>query len=149
MLSYDGFRIIKITGGQANGYVVENGIVDYEPVVKYRVEKQNAFDPTIIIRREPYHEDSIDCEAILLPIEFDNLVEHLTGADQLYIEFNTADAKLQFPIITDKLPKLEDDTRSFTNKVKFSFKSIYQSLSYINFNDIFGWGTGWGKNWGF
>jgi len=149
MLSYDGFRIIKIANGQTDGYVVENGIVEYEPDIKYRIEKKNAFDPTIIIRREPYHEDSIECEAILLPVEYDNLVEHLSDAEQLYIEFDIVDTTLQFPIILDKLPKLEDDSRSFKNNVKFSFKSIYQELNYINFNNIFGWGADWGENWGF
>lgn len=149
MLSYDGFRIIKIADGIVDGYVVENGIVEYEPEIKYRIEKKNAFDPTIIIRRDPYHEDSIECEAILLPVEYDNLVNHITTANELYIEFDTADETLQFPITFDKLPKLEDDSRSFMNKVKFSFKSIYQSLSHIDFNNIFGWGNDWGENWGF
>ena len=149
MLSYDGFRIIKIANGITDGYVIEDGNVEYEPVIKYRIEKKNAFDPTIIIKREPYHEDSIECEAILLPVEFDNLIEHLTNADQLYIEYDIIDKTLQFPITIDKLPKLEDETRSFKSKVKFICKSIYQQLNPIDFDSIFGWGADWGENWGF
>jgi len=149
MLSYDGFRIINISGGVMDGYVIENGVIEYEPVIKYRIEKKNAFDPTIIIRREPYHEDSIECEAILLPIEYDELYNHLTTAEQLYIEFDTAETILQFPVIVDKLPKLEDESRSFKSKVKFTFKSIYTELTPINFDQIFGYGNDWGENWGF
>lgn len=149
MLGYDGFRLIKIKDGNISGYVVEHGLVEYEPILKYRVKKECAFDPTIIIKRGKYHEDSIECEAILLQVEYDNLVEHITDAEQLYIEFDVAEATYQYPIIVDKLPKLEDDTRSFKNKVKFSFKSIYQDLNIIDFNNIFGWGNDWGGNWGF
>ena len=149
MLSYDGFRIIKIANGTTSGYVIENGIVNYEPVIKYKIEKKNAFDPTIIIRREPYNEDIIECEAILNPDEYDNLLAHLISAEQLYIEFDTSETTLQFPVIVDKLPKLDDETRSFKNNIKLSFKSIYQTLNPINFDDIFGWGASWGSNYGF
>ncbi|MCD4828919.1 MAG: hypothetical protein K8R90_05760 [Candidatus Cloacimonetes bacterium] len=54
MLCYDGFRIIKIAGGIYFGYVVPNGVVEYQPGIKYRINKKNAFDPTISIRRDTH-----------------------------------------------------------------------------------------------
>jgi len=149
MLSYDGFRLIKIAGGSTDGYVVENGIVEYEPDIKYRIEKKNAFDPTIIIRREPYHEDTITCTAILNPEEYNILVSHITNVEQLFIEFDLANTTMQFPILVDKLPKLDDDSRSFKGELKITFTSIYQELVPINFDAVFGWGTSWDESWGF
>ncbi len=149
MLCYDGFRIIKLAGGICSGYVVPNGVVEYQPGIKYRIEKKNAFDPTIVIRREPYHEDAIECEALLNAAEYDELFEHLTDADQLFIEFDAAETTLQFPVTTDKLPKLEDDSRSHRGRVKFTLKSVYQQLNPIDFDSIFGWGQSWGLNFGY
>ena len=149
MLCYDGFRIIKIANGNYSGFVVPDGIVEYQPGIKYRIEKKNAFDPTIIIRKEPYRIDSIECEALLDASDYDLLVEQLTNADQLYIEIDAADATLQFPVTTDKLPKLEDESRSHRGRVKFTLKSIYQQLNPIDFDSVFGWGNNWGINFGF
>lgn len=149
MFKYDGFRIISITNGIVDGYVVPDATVEYQPEIKYRIEKKNAFDPTIIIKRDAYHDDQIECEAILLPTEYNTLCSHLTTADQLFIEFDTAKQILQFPVTVDKLPKLEDETRSFKSQVKLTLNSIYTSLEFIDFDNVFGYGNDWGENWGF
>lgn len=149
MLGYDGFRIIRIKDGVMTGYTVEHGIVDYEPVVKYRIEKECAFDPTIVIRRGEYREDSIECEAILNATEYDNLRDHLLAADELYIEFDGVDSVMQFPITVEKFPKLEDARRSFRGSYKITFTSLYTEYTLIDFDSIFGWGTSWDKNYGF
>lgn len=149
MFQFDGFRLISITNGVIDGYVVADATVGYQPNIKYRIEKKNAFDPTVIIRREPYHDDEIECQAILLPNEYATLCDKLISAENLYIEFDSADKTLQFPVTVDKLPKLEDDTRSFKSKVKFTLSSIYKELNYIDFDNVFGYGNDWGDNWGF
>jgi len=149
MLNITGFRIYKLASGTQSGYVVENGRVDYQPVVKYRINKKNAFDPTIRIRRGKYNQDSIDCEAILDANQYNDLLAILTDADQLYIEFDGADSTMQFPVTVDKLPKIEDDNRSNPGIVKFSLESVYTTLSTIDFNNVFGWGDSWGSNYGF
>ena len=131
------------------GYVVEHGLVDYEPVIKYRVNKTCAFDPTIVIKRGEYHDDSIECEAILNATEYDNLRDHLILANQLYLEFDGVDSVLQFPVTVEKYPKLEDSRRSFRGNYKISLKALYTTLDIINFDDILGWGNGWGSNYGF
>jgi len=149
MFKYDGFRLVAITNGNIDGYVVPDATVEYQPEIKYKIQKKNAFDPTIIIKREPYHEDQIECEAILLPTEYNNLNNHLITANELFIEFDTADQTLQFPVTVDKLPKLEDESRSFKSLVKFTLSSIYKELNYIDFDNVFGYGNDWGENWGF
>ena len=149
MLGIDGFRIIKISAGVTAGYVVENGTVDYQPSIKYRIEKKNAFDPTIIIKREPYHYDSIECEAYIKAEEYDNLLASLTNGLLYFIEFDTSETVIQLPVTISKLPKLEDLNRSYRGKIKFSLRSIYQEITPIDFDNIFGWGTSWGKNYGF
>ena len=149
MFKYDGFRLIAIRNGNIDGYVVPDATVEYQPEIKYRIEKISAFDPTIIIKREPYHADQIECEAILLPAEYNTLCSHLTTADELFIEFDTADQILQFPVTVDKLPKLEDESRSFKSLVKFTLSSIYKELNVIDFDNVFGYGNDWGENWGF
>jgi hypothetical protein len=135
--------------GAIDGYVVADATVDYQPDIKYRIEKKNAFDPTIIIKREPYHDDVIECQAILLPSEYETLSSKLTSADKLYIEFDSGNKTLQFPVTVEKLPKLEDDSRSFKSKIKFTLNSIYKQLNYIDFDNVFGYGNDWGDNWGF
>jgi len=149
MLRYDGFRIISIAGGVYAGFVVESGVIDYQPQRKYRVEKQCAFDLTILIRREPYNEDSIECEAYLPATQYDELYNILSDADQLYIEFDAGSGTLQFPVVIDKLPKLDDDARSHRSRIKFTLTSIYKQLSPIDFDSVFGYGAGWGDCWGF
>lgn len=149
MLSIDGFRLIKIKTGVFSGYTVESGTVLYQPELKYRIEKKNAFDPTLIIKRDPYHEDLIDCEAILNPEEYEELYLFLTDYDALYLEFDSSEHTLQYPVQINKLPKLEDELRSFKGNFKFTLKSIYTVLTPIDFNSIFGYGNAYGNNYGF
>ncbi len=149
MLRLEGFRLIRILKGIYSGYTVENGTVLYQPEIKYRIEKKNAFDPTIQIRRYPYHEDIIDCEAILNPNEYEEIYDFLTDYDALYIEFDSSERTLQYPVQVNKLPKLEDDYRSFSGNFKFSLKSLYTVLTPIDFNNIFGYGNVYGNNYGF
>jgi len=149
MLRLEGFRLIRIIKGVYSGYTVENGTVLYQPEIKYKIEKKNAFDPTIIIKRQAYNEDSIDCQAFLNAEEYNSLVSFLTENNTLYIEFDTKQKTMQLPINTYKLSKLEDDNRSFKGAIKFSFKSLYTDLTLIDFENVFGYGSNYGNNYGF
>lgn len=149
MLNIFGFRLIKINNNTTNTYVVEYASISHQTNIKYKIEKVNAFDPTIIIKRGAYNDDLIEIEAILNRNEFNNLSSFLTSFDKLFIEFDANNETLQFPVIVEKFPKLEDRTRFKKSTVKFSLKSTYKTLEPVNFNNLFGYGLKYGENWGF
>ena len=149
MLKIDGFRLIKVGSGSITENVVSLGAVNYIPSIKYEIVKTNAFDPTKIIMRNPYHEDAIDCEAVLSPTEYEVLLDFIVSGQEFYLEFDVSGETKQLPVVVEKLPKMEEDTRFNTNKMKLSFKSIYKNYTPIDFSDTFGWGNSWGSNWGF
>ncbi len=132
-----------------NMKVIENTAIDVEPSIKYRVSKTNAFDPTKLIQRDPYHEDTIKCESVFTPEELDDLIAFLKNSSRLYLEFSYLTHTLQYPVIIDKLPKIPDDARFFNTKQSYSFKAIYKTLEPINFDDTPGYGNYWGLSWGF
>ena len=61
-------RFIKIATS-VSMLTLEHANLDYSPHKKYLIEKTNAYDPTLMIRREPYYEDSIKVDAPLNPTE--------------------------------------------------------------------------------
>lgn len=150
MLSYDGFRIIKSKDGVITAYNVTEGRVDYEPVIKYRIEKKCAFDPTITIRRGAYHEDKILCVAILSPAGYSNFRDFMLDADSLWIEFDDSESTQQYPITEiSQLPKLSDDGRRCTTDYDIEYISLYTNYTPIDFSSLLGWGSNWGGNYGF
>ena len=62
-----GFKLIRWADEGIDYFFCPNGQIEYSPSQKYRIEKKNAYDLTIIHRREAYREDSFDLEAVLEP----------------------------------------------------------------------------------
>ena len=65
MAAIKGFKLIRWAEDGIFYFLCPHGQIEYSPNRKYRIEKKNAYDPTIIHRREAYREDSFDLEAIL------------------------------------------------------------------------------------
>ncbi len=130
MLGFEGFRLLKETATDIEQFDVVNGTVAREPVEKWRVEKTNAFDPTIILRRKKYYEDEIECVAIVLPSELKALLTflRLEDGEQLYIIYDYDDEQRHYPVTVDKLPKEPDDSRAFRQAVKLSFVALYSEI---------------------
>ncbi len=128
---------------------LEHAEVDYSPHKKYLIDKTNAYDPTIMIRREPYYEDSFKVDAILNTDQYNELKDYLMEEGKLYIEYYDETGKKQFPVIIEKYPSQVDDLRYFTEVTRIELKAIYKELSPINYDEAPGWGNSWGLSWGF
>ena len=133
-----GWKLIRWDTLAINYYICANGQVEYSPQKKYRIEKKNAFDPTIIHRRDEYREDSFDLEAVLTAEEYYTLLEFLDGLGRLYLEYTAYNSiNSQFPVTITQLPKCPDDLHEYPTKVKFSLESRYiGSPGYIDFGII-------------
>jgi len=112
--------------------------VEYSPRRKYRIEKKNAFDPTILHLRAEYREDSFDLQASLNPDEYYTLMSFITATGNLYLEYTAYnEVRSQFPVTVSQFPKCPDDLHEYTEKVKFSLESRYiGSPGYIDFGII-------------
>lgn len=129
MVIIKGWKLNRISSGH-RVFVCKNGMVEYRPAQKYRIEKKNAFDPTFIHQREPYREDTFVLEGILMPTEYDGLVSMLTAGGQLYLEFDNK----QFPVTVKVLPECPDDLFEYPEKVKFTLEARYVgSPGYVDF----------------
>lgn len=133
-----GFRLIARTVAAGNVFCeLPHGMVDYEPKRKYKYEKANAFDPTYIHRREPYHVDNFGLSSPLTSAEYTALDTFLNRTDvlQLYLEYKSAGALKQFPVDISDLPQCPDDLHEHPAVVKFSAVSRYVgSPGYVNFD---------------
>ncbi|MFA5628134.1 MAG: hypothetical protein WC965_11780 [Thiohalomonadaceae bacterium] len=142
--------IIRVLDGEISYYPVINGVVDYAPEIAWKIEKESAFNPEIIIRKHSYHRDKIDVEVIFNSSQYYEMIDFISNADQLYIEFFAAgDIKKQYPISIDKLPKLDDDGRRYLSRYKFQFLSIYTIYNMLPFEYAVGYGNNYGSLWGF
>ena len=112
--------------------------MEYSPRRKYRIEKKNAFDPTILHLRDEYREDSFDLQASLNPDEYYTLMSFITATGNLYLEYTAYnEVRSQFPVTVSQFPKCPDDLHEYTEKVKFSLESRYiGSPGYIDFGII-------------
>ena len=133
-----GFKLIRWDNEGIYYFFCPNGQIEYNPSQKYRIEKKNAYDPTIIHRREAYREDSFDLEAVLEPSEYYGLMNFLLSPGKLYLEYTAYNSiKSQFPVTIAQLPKCPDDLHEYPTKVKFSVESRYiGSPGYIDFGII-------------
>ena len=138
MVAIKGWKLIRQDDQGINYYLCQNGQVEYEPTQKYRMEKKNAYDPTIIHRREVYREDSFDLEAVLEPADYYSLMSFLLSPGRLYLEYTAYNSiNSQFPVTIAQLPKCPDDLHEYPTKVKFSLESRYiGSPGYIDFGII-------------
>jgi|GEM_PF-1469220 hypothetical protein len=130
--------------------------VRYVPKLKYLIDKTLAFTPTVSIQRKPYHEDSIEVDAILSPGEYDELYSllnspvgnGLNGAI-FYVEFLCNDQIMQRKVKVDKLPAMSENQRFWNEKTKFSLISTFETYTPIDFENIYGYGNSYGENYGF
>jgi len=139
MAAINGWRLIRQNGSTVTYYLCGNGQIEYDPGLKYRLEKRNAFDPSRLHRRDAYREDTFELSASLLPGEFAPLLTILAGAGNLYLEFTTAAgaSSVQYPVVPGSLPKCPDDLHEYPDKVKFSLVSRYVgSPGYVDFSYI-------------
>jgi hypothetical protein len=135
-----GWRLIRLSQGELYFYNCLNGQVDYNPNRKYRLEKRNAFDPTIKHQRDEYREDTFELQAILRPSEYYALINFITAPGMLYLEYTAHDKiRSQFPVTLVNMPKCPDDLHEYPEKIKFSLESRYiGSPGYIQFDYITG-----------
>jgi len=133
-----GWKLIRWDTLAIHYYTCTNGQVEYNPQKKYRIEKKNAYDPTIIHRRDAYREDSFDLEAVLTADEYYDLMGFLLGEGRLYLEYTAyGTINSQFPVTISQLPKCPDDLHEYPVKIKFSLESRYiGSPGYIDFGII-------------
>jgi len=131
-----GFRMIRVDTSGHSTYTVEEAIIEYAPKLKYRIEKKNAFDPTIIHQRESYREDTITIEIIQYPEEFSAFTYFLTQEGKFYIEFIQFGTLVkQYPVIVTQYPKASEEIRDDPEKVKVVLQSSYiGSPGFINFD---------------
>ncbi len=129
-------RMIRVNGSDHSIYTCETAEVDFVPKTKYRIEKKNAFDPTILHQREAYREDTISVEMVLFPEEFQSLVYFITQEGKFYIEFTMYSTQIrQFPVIITQYPKASEEIREDADKVKITLQSNYiGSPGFINFD---------------
>ncbi len=133
-----GWRLIRQTSNGVFYFNCTTGQVEYSPRRKYRIEKKNAFDPTILHQRDEYREDSFDLQATLNPDEYYTLMNFITSSGRLYLEYTAYnEVRSQFPVTVSQFPKCPDDLHEYTEKVKFSIESRYiGSPGYIDFGII-------------
>lgn len=138
MANIKGFKLIRCADDGIYYFLCPNGQVEYAPNQKYRIEKKNAYDPTLIHRREAYREDSFDLEAVLEPSEYYSLMSFLLSSGRLYLEYTAYNSiSSQFPVTISQLPKCPDDLHEYPTKVKLSLESRYiGSPGYIDFGVI-------------
>ncbi|HPT71736.1 MAG TPA: hypothetical protein PLE74_05600 [Candidatus Cloacimonadota bacterium] len=132
-----GFRMIRRDDSGISIITCDTGEVDYEPKQKYRIEKKNAFDPSLIKRRDLYREDSFSIEAYLLPAEYNAMLYFLTQEGDFFLEYEQEghSHQMQFPVTIESLPKCTDDLHSEPDKIKFTAISRYTgTLPFIDFN---------------
>jgi hypothetical protein len=138
MAAIKGFRLIRWS---SEGVFIRNwptGEVEYIPRTKYRIEKKNAFNPSIVHRRDEYREDGFDLQVSIYPHEYYELLSFLTNTGRFYIEFTAhGSLKSQFPVTISQLPKCPDDLHEYPEKIKFSLESRYMgSPGYVDFSII-------------
>ena len=129
-------RLIRAASDGLHFLTCNHCRVDYRPSKKYRVEKPNAFDPSFIHRRAPWHEDEIEVVLILQPPDgYSSLLGHLKAAGSHYIEFTwRGSSVMQLPVVCTQLPELNDDLREVTAETSATFIS-----RYVNFPTPIDW----------
>lgn len=133
-----GWRLIRQNSNGVFYFNCTTGQVEYSPRRKYRIEKKNAFDPTILHLRDEYREDSFDLQATLNPDEYYILMNFITASGRLYLEYTAYnEIKSQFPVTVSQFPKCPDDLHEYPEKVKLSLESRYiGSPGYLDFGII-------------
>ncbi|MDD2650541.1 MAG: hypothetical protein RBS16_01895 [Candidatus Cloacimonadales bacterium] len=147
------FKLIKIKDGLCYIMLFDDAIINYTPSVKYKVEKKNAFDPSIVVKRHQYRQDDFECSVICNPdSNYSNalkLIDFLSDEAVFYIETEVNNEPLQRMITYIELPVIKNDARVFTDLIKFKLSSIYKEHNYIDFSNLYGYGNNYGACYGF
>lgn len=149
-------KLITIIGGVFSVHEYEVSGIKYLPGLKYLINKTLAFSPTVSVQRKPYHEDTIEVNAILSPSEYDELYGLLNSpagngleGGIFYVEFEQNGTIRQFKVKASKLPEMSDDQRFWKENTKITLTSIYETYTPIDFANIYGYGFTYGANYGF
>ena len=150
----DGYKIRSTERFDAN--------VDHKTTKDFKVNKTNAYDPTINIRQGKFFSDTITCEVALTPKQFMDLKDFIINAEKLYIEFDIANLTVEggggdgmveyclFDIDIKEFPKMTDNGRFYPEKYTFEFKSVYTNrLLYVDPTFWLGYGSEYGTCYGY
>jgi hypothetical protein len=138
MAAINGWRLILRDGSTITYCICPNGQIEHSPGRKFRLEKRNAYDPTIVHQRDAYREDTFELSCTLQPSEFAPLLDLLSGTGQHYVEYTTGGStNVQYPVSPVTLPKCPDDLHEYPEKVKFTMVSRFIGKpGYIDFSHI-------------
>ena len=106
-------------------HYIESGEVEYVPKIKYRIEKKNPFDPRITHKRDMYHEDTFNCEAVLQPWEYKFLMDFLLIEGIFYLDWSHFFGHQQYEVKVLEYPKCPDELNEYPERVKFVMQAIY------------------------
>jgi hypothetical protein len=160
-LNMTNFNIIGFTDDPEVLYEIQDGdnpfaliqsyvaSIEYQPDIRYKINIRSAFNPEIIHRKHPFNHDTIIVEAVLSPIEYASMVSLLSNTQNHRIEFTINNAIVQFPVILDKLPPMTENGRTFHDRYKFTFISVYTDNPFIDFAIARGFGSSFGSFFGF
>lgn len=149
-------KLITIIDGVFNVHEYEVSEIKYNPKLRYQIDEKSPFHITREIQLKPYHEDTIEVDAILSPTEYDELYallnspvgNGLNGAI-FFVEFEHNKAIRQHQVKVEKLPAMSDDQRCWNEKTKFTLISKYETYTPIDFANTYGYGVSYGANYGF
>ena len=121
----NGFKIVRMGTDATSQIICEHGMIDYNPNLKYRVEKRNAYDPTVIHQREPYHEDTFKLTIMISPLQYRNLLSILAKEGLFYLLYTSAGTDMEYPIVVSDLPECPDDLHQYRTKITMILTSRY------------------------
>ena len=136
MSKIQGFNLIDIVEGEPTSLLCKNGIIDYEPLRKWKYEKVNPLDPLDIWQLGQYYIYGFNCKIPVSPEDFDTLVDFINNATELIIEFNQGKDEVGEPVTKQfliirikKMPECPDDLHSYREFSKFNFEGVLYLLN--------------------
>ncbi len=148
-------KIISIIDGVFSIDQFESKI-EYKPKLKYKIDRVSAINPTVRIKKYPYHEDIFEVSSVVSPAEWKTLYNRLNSpvgngleGAIFFIEFERDEEVVQFSVVVDELPPSPDDSRFVDEEVKYSFVAIYENYTPIDLANVYGYGNSYGENYGF
>lgn len=133
----NGARLVcRMLSGEVVFMALPDAMVQYAPSLLYRVEKQNAFDPTYTHRREPYHRDEFTVDSPVSPSLYQQVYDFLLLGGAYYLEYTSNAALRQFPVVIQGLPKCPDDLHEYPAVIQLRFVAMY-----VNTPGVINWMT--------
>ncbi len=141
--------LYKFIDNVLDDFELEDVLVDYKPVPKWKYEWKSAYDNKTY-RKEPYNEDTITVTVVFNSAQYFNLINFLRYEKEILMVFNSDNTTTkQLPVTIDKLPELSDDNRYGLDTCKFVFKSVYKDYNNIDLDGLYGYGENYGAIYGF